>query len=782
VSPYEYAWAFVSALAGDPNRAIIDWRALHDTDKSDKGHARRGTLPEWWSWLEGMNSGGYGIFCTIAEMDGFGRELGNVAAIRAHYVDLDNLSADQNYARAAAWTPAPCFAVDTSPSKHHVYWPTAPYRDNDRFQLVQRKLRQLFDGDKRVIDAARVMRLPGTYNMKRPEAPFLVTCHALPGYLQPTSVEALEAALAGINVIDGGNGERFPLGEPSMAAPSLEWIAYGLQLLDPNDLDRGEWIAITSAVKQAGWTFGEHAVRRVWEAWCARYTANDPGENEKQWSSIRNTELGWPSLTRRIAGLRVALDNSGIVVASPTPAPVAAPDAMTPPPVQAAIADAIGVSPPSLDCSGEFLTHVEQQQWFKGCVFVVKEGKILAPDGRFLNATQFNGAYGGKRFIITSGGKDTDEPFKAALRSTMWTIPKVDHVRFVPHEPHGAIITDELGRAGVNMYKPAMIKTREGDPSPFLNHLAAILPVESDREILIKFLAHNAKYPGHKIPWAPVIQSAEGVGKGVLKALMMHALGRPYVYFPNAQELTTGGSKFNGWLRNRLFILADEIKVDDKRDLIEVLKPLISEVIVEMQNKGIDQDMDDNFANWLFFTNYKDAVPVSKNGRRYAIFYSPLQTEAHLLAMGMGEEYFNAMYRWLDEGGAAIVTHYLLNYPIERGAIPMRAPKTSSWDEAVKISRTPIERVIQEALEDQLPGFRGGWISVASATKRIKEQGALRGNAPPHAITSTLESLGYVKVGRTPRAYQQEEFTKSDLYHFGGWADVAGFGVAQGWD
>lgn len=788
MQPYDYTWQFVASFAGDPSTAIIDWRAIHDTRKDIPAIPFRGTLPECWGSIQHYNSQGYGIFAVIAAMDGQGRELANVAHVRAHYIDLDNLSALQNYERAAVSQPPPCLGVQSSPGKFHVYWAIQPYQGNERFTLLQRKLRQVYDGDKTIIDATRVMRVPGTLHLKA--EPHLVTCWPLAGHGQWHHVEAMETALAGVNVIDGGVGERHDLGKPEMAAPSLDWIRYALDLLDPNGLDRAEWIAITSAVKQAGWTLTTaEALYDIWAAWCARYTANDVGENHKQWHSIRNTELGWPSLVRRVPGLRAALSFGGVdVSADPVLSNGSAPGGPspqdTPPsPVQAGVSFP-GANPPPLDCSGEFLTHLEQQEWFKGCTFVVSLGQILAPDGRFLNATQFNGAYGGKRFLINSAGKDTTEAWAAALRSTLWTVPKVDHVRFLPHEPHGAIVYDALGRTGVNRYKPAIVQRMDGDATPFLRHMQAIIPDEADLNILLDFLAHNFRYPGHKIPWAPVIQSVEGAGKGLLKALVTHALGKPYVHFPNAKELTNSGSQFNAWMRNKLFILADEIKVDDKRDLIEVLKPMISEVLIEVQGKGVDQELEDNFSNWCFFTNYKNAVPVHKNGRRYAIFFSPLQTEADLMSRGMGEAYFTAMYGWMKNGGAAIVTDWLMNRPIERGAIPMRAPKTSSWNEALKVSRSPIERVIQEAIEDGLAGFRGGWVSLVSAMDRIKKQGAIRGNVPPHAVTEVLESLGYVAVGRAPRAYFSEspDLQRSELYHFAGWADVAGFATMQGWE
>lgn len=764
---FDLASAYVTALAGDVN-AVMDFRCLHDTDKGLPGHAKRGTLSDLWPWISGMNLVGYGAFATPAQMDGVGRNLENAELIRAHYVDLDGIDAQQQYEAAAQWSPAPGFAVNSSPGKHHVYWPVQHYAaqaDRNRFETVQRKLRQTFNGDGAVIDAARVMRLPGTLHLKNPAAPHMVTCHALAGFGQPLTVDQLEAALAHVTVIDGG-GERHDLGDPALAAPSLQWLKRAMELVDPNDLDRGEWIALTAAVKQAGSTLvDEGTLFAMWSEWCARYAHNDQAENHKQWHSIRNTQLGWHSLVARVPSLKASMtfgQTAPTVGANVPPMPEPAP----------------------LDCRSEILSHLECQQWFKGCVYVGSQGKILLPNGRLYNASQFNASqYAGKRFIWTEDGKLTDEPWKAATRSTVWSIPKVDHMRFLPTLPAGEIVTDVLGRKGVNTYVKPNIDMVPGDVSAFLNHIAAIIPDPADQRVLFDWMAHVVRYPGFKIPWAPVIQSAEGIGKGVIKLAMTYAIGAPYVHFPDAQQLGDSGGKFNGWMRNKVFILADEIKVDEKRHMVEVLKPLISEELIEVQSKGVDQEMEDNPSNWGFFTNYKDAVPVSRNGRRYAIFYSPIQSEDDLMARGMDDLYMKQLFAWLKGDGQKHVAHWLHNYEIERGSIPMRAPKTTSWAEAVQISRSPIERTISEAVEANAPGFAGGWVSEIAAMKRIRDTGATKGNVPPHAIRAVLEGMGYRESGRQERPYLQEDKDRMGVLYFkDGRAHPGGYGAAQGYD
>lgn len=760
---FDLAQAYVATLAGNAD-AVVDFRVLHDRDKGAHGHVHRGTLRDSWQWLCAMNDQGYGCFMVCAELDGNGQKMDNVVHLRANYIDIDGADAQQQYERAVTVQPAPTFAVQSSPGKYHVFWKTAPHSDRNRFTMVQRRLASLFHADPKVSDATRVLRLAGTIHHKN--EPHLVTCWALAGMGHPTTIDALDAATAHVVVPDGASGDRKPLGEGDQA-PSLDWLKHALTLLDPNEQSRDEWLAICAAVKQAGWTLADNdTLFAIWSDFCARYEKNDRAENAKVWKSIDATELGWRTLCRRVPSLQAALSFGQPQESVP------APNVPPMPPPQ----------PPALDCSGEYLTHLEQQTWFAGCTFIVTMAQILGPDATFYNQAAFNATFGGKYFIIDGDGKKTDEPWKAATRSTLWRIPRVHHIRFLPQEPTGTIVTDALGRTGVNMYVPPVIERTPGDASPFLNHIAAIIPDEGDRKILFDWMAHIVKFPGFKIPWAPVIQSAEGIGKGVIKDVMTYAVGLPYVHYPNAQELADSGGKFNGWMRNKVFILADEIKVDEKRHMVEVLKPLVSEKLIEVQSKGIDQKMEDNPACWAFFSNYKDAVPVSKNGRRYAIFYSPLQTEAMLLARGMNDDYMKSIFSWLHSGGLAIVADWLHNYPIERGAIPMRAPKTTSWDEAVSISLSPIERVVQDAVADGVVGFRGGWISSLAVLKRCRETGAVKGNILPTTIASILEGMGYVEIGRADRPFMQESAdTRATLYAKDAGADVAGYGPAQGY-
>lgn len=771
---YQQASAYVIALTGDIN-AVIDWRCIQDKDKSAPAILYRGTLQQCWQLLCDANARGYGVFACVNEMDGVGRMLPNVYRIRTHYVDLDDLAlSQQGYQDACNWGIRPSFAVNTSPGKYHIYWPSTAYRDVERFANIERKLRTKFSGDLNVIDATRVLRVPGFYHCKG--EPQLVTCHALPGYGYVTTPEALEAALSDIIVRTGSGGVRQELGDGDQA-PTLEWAVTALNAIDPNELSRHEWITVTSAFKQAAWSHTDPAtVELIWQSWCARYSNNDTGENNKQWNSIRQTEVGFKNLVNRSESLQGLLKLGNPVEGWQPPQAFATPQPQQP-----------GNPAPLPTFSNAMLTAGEQAEYFKGCVLIERFGEILVPTGRMMGPGDFNAKFGGKHFIIDDGGTSTDEPWKAATRSRQWTVPKCDHIRFVPIEAPGAFIRDDLGRFGVNTYKPALVNRRQGDVTPYLRHIELIMPHPQDRKHFHDFMAHNAKFPGFKIPWAFLIQSEEGAGKGIIKAVLRHLMGGPYVHFPNAQELIESGSKFNAWMRAKLFIVVDEIKVDERRDMIEVLKPMISEAEIEIQGKGHDQDKEDNYSNWIFFSNYKDAIPIRKNGRRFAILYSAIQSLQDLLSRGMDQGYFDRLYSWLEHGGGKeIIADYYMNYPIERGSIPMRAPETSSTQEALRQSRGPIETVVLEAIEDALPGFRGGWIGSVALANVLRQRGIK--STSEKTLATVLEGMGYRHIARAPRAYFNEggdANRRSQLYHINAntpHTAVVEYGRLQGWE
>lgn len=748
MTDFNLTTAYIASLTGNANTEC-DWRIINDRNVGEMGINLRGSLTAVASQLEAYNQQGYGIFMTVNAMNPTGpRTLENVAYIRAHVVDLDDIiSAQDSYQRAVKSGMPPHFAVQSSQGKFHLYWLVEPYKDNEFYSLHQRKLVQLYNSDPNVIDATRILRVPGFYHNKRD--PQLVTCWGLHNGPRYTAQQIADN-LATINIVSVG-GKRSELGDSKLSAPNLNLLVYALNTIDPNTLNRDEWLGTSAAFKQAGWSLAdENTLKNIWLQWCAKYATNNPDENLKMWVSFKDTQVGWSRFCRLVPEVLAmqyfSQPQAQQTAPQGTPAPVTTPE------------------PCEMNNLPEILDATAKQIWFKNCFFVESEGKIFSPTGRFMNQVQFNGRYGGKEFTLkNNGGKLTDDAWKAALRSVDWSIPKVDHCRFLPQEASFSVIVDDMGRKGLNTYIPARIKAIEGDVSRWKDYLTRIFNTPEDIKIFEDYIAHCIKFPGWKIPWSVLLQSAKGIGKQMISDIIKHSVGEPYTYQPDAEELVSGVSQFNGWMRNKLMILVDEVRVGDRNDLMNGLKTIITDRRIAIESKGVDQEMEDNVANWIFFSNFKDAFPIDENERRYCIFYSRLQSALQIEEAGLTKEFFDTMYHWLEcEQGFEKLAWYYLNYPIERGSLPHRAPHTSSYEEVLKIGRSPLRVILDDKINAGERGFRGGYVSYVMFQKAVSES-SMRSKPLEHTLKSIIEGKGYHELGYTKAPVAGEDLKQPSL-------------------
>lgn len=392
----------------------------------------------------------------------------------------------------------------------------------------------------------------------------------------------------------------------------------------------------------------------------------------------------------------------------------------------------------------QYLTVTQQQELFKGCVYIRDMHKVLTADGALLKPEQFKAMYGGYVFALDAMNvKTTRNAWEVFTESQAINFPKSFGACFRPENPPGAIITEEGGTM-VNIYIPAVVERKKGDATRFLDHLAKLLPNDRDRLILLSYMAACVQHIGVKFQWCPLLQGIEGNGKTLLANCIAKAVGWKYTHTPNANDLS---NKFNQWILGKLLILVEEIYANDRKEAVETLKPLITNPIIEIQGKGTNQLTGDNRANFFMCTNHKDAIRKTRTDRRYCVFYTDQQKDSDLRRCGMGGNYFPSLYEWLRREGYAIVTDYLMTYKISDEFNPAkrchRAPITSSTDEAYILSAGGLEQEIFEAIEQGKYGFAKGWISSLAFLHLIKERKDEK-RIPPNKRREIIGELGYV--------------------------------------
>ena len=412
------------------------------------------------------------------------------------------------------------------------------------------------------------------------------------------------------------------------------------------------------------------------------------------------------------------------------------------------------VPPPTPDTPGgadgdEYVLASDLTRHFQGAVYIESRYAAAVPDGSILTPQQFRSRsrYGGKALIYTGDGKKTRNAWEAFVENNQFCPPFAHDVWFRPDLAPRAMTLHE-GRTLFNSYAPVETRSVEGDPGPFLRHLEKVLPDAQDRGWLLHWMAWVVQNPGQKAMWSPLLQGMEGNGKTFFSAVMAFAVGQKYTHFPKADDLA---NKFNGWLEGKLFIGIEEIYVSDRRDILNTIKPWITNPTAEIQHKGQDQFTAYIPVNFLTNTNHKDAIPKTAGDRRYAPMFCAQQEPSDMIRDGMDDAYFSGLYDWAKADGFAICNWYLRQLAVAR--LPIRAPETSSTAEAIAVSLGPVEQAIQEAIASGDTGFRGGWVS-SFYLGLLLDARRLRGRAHPNQWDGIVRSLGYEKhpalpLGRT---------------------------------
>ena len=388
---------------------------------------------------------------------------------------------------------------------------------------------------------------------------------------------------------------------------------------------------------------------------------------------------------------------------------------------------------------------------FEGCTLVTKPASLVLPNGEELNAEQTNVAfsqYGPFPVTLTNSGEtkyaDKAWSFLMCAKPPYSFRRRAEGVAYDTMRVNGEIFEDEDGRVKVNAISPITRVSKKGDISPFQLHMEKLFPDERDRAIVWNYCCALVQYRGRKAPWAPVIQGGNGNGKGFLISALAYAVGAARTEIISADTLL---SRFNGFIAGKNLIAVPELVCPEMHTGIERLKAMLTDEWIALERKGQDIIKIRNQANFFMTTNYKDALRV-KDDRRFALFYTPQQTEEDLVRDEMDTDYFARLWKWAQEQeGYAYVAHAMEHETIPDAMSPfsglLRAPKTSAEDEAKIHRRGTIESEILEAIESGRPGFREKFISSWAIEQYLKEK-KIDGRLPRRRYTAVMKELGYI--------------------------------------
>lgn len=240
-------------------------------------------------------------------------------------------------------------------------------------------------------------------------------------------------------------------------------------------------------------------------------------------------------------------------------------------------------------------------------------------------------------------------------------------------------------------------------------HLAYLIPIETERTRFEQWLAHILQHPGEKIEtgWC-FVATQTGIGRNWLSGVLSRVL-RGYV-LNNAILDTILEGKYNGRMSRKLLMVVDEARAGlrgaNSWGLSEKLKTMVNADYREINEKHGLQWVEHNALRWLVFSNNWDALPIEQNDRRWNIIENP--------TLPQSTSYYDFIYATLRQNELiAAVWAHLSTLPLDGFNVGHR----SMENDARKRMLSNLANEVEQALAD----FRDHWQAQVARFETIKQ-------------------------------------------------------------
>jgi len=293
-----------------------------------------------------------------------------------------------------------------------------------------------------------------------------------------------------------------------------------------------------------------------------------------------------------------------------------------------------------------------------------------------------------------------------------------------------------------------------------LKHLDLLIASRKEQLLLLHWLVFIYQNPGRKLNWSIVLQGCPGSGKTYFADLMKLLLGDDV----RSLGASSIGGRFNGWATGCLLNVVEEIRVagSNRYEILDMIKPLISNSVIQIEEKGKDHRTVPNFTSYLMLTNHKDALPLGDEDRRYCVLFSDIQTKEQLYSVTGGSEktcgeYFDVLFDRTRERADALA-RYFTDYVLPDDFKPFgRAPVTVAKLEMSELSISGPRQVLEDLLDKHSCGcITKDFIDVSHLNDLCYGSGD---EVPKKkGLSSVLLEMGFRQInGRYFRTYKPEK-------------------------
>lgn len=170
-----------------------------------------------------------------------------------------------------------------------------------------------------------------------------------------------------------------------------------------------------------------------------------------------------------------------------------------------------------------------------------------------------------------------------------------------------------------NMFQPSKIVAEAGDVTPWLDFLEHLIPNESDRKIVSKWLATLIACPETRMYFGLVLSSEQtGIGKGVLTERIL----RPILGASNCTsvlETAMANDTFNGWAARKRLAVVPELYAAGSTKLANRLKPVLTEPTLTINEKFLTPYELRNYLHMIICSNDDVPLRIDNSDRRFFV-------------------------------------------------------------------------------------------------------------------------------------------------------------------
>ena len=328
-------------------------------------------------------------------------------------------------------------------------------------------------------------------------------------------------------------------------------------------------------------------------------------------------------------------------------------------------------------------------------------------------------------------------------------IPSVWDYTYDPSSPNDIFVIDQ-GKAYVNTYRRCYPQPVPADAEEagrlFLLHLAVLIKEPEYRRILMDWLAYLVQHPGAKIRWSPLIQGAEGCGKTFLADAMSVVLGKDHVKPIGGGQIFSG---YNEWAAGHQLIVLEEVRINgvNRHEVMNVLKPLVSNTEIAINQKYRDSRPAPNRTNYLLLTNHRDSLALNHESRRYFVLQSAIQTKAQVAALRDADHFVN-LYNMIQTQAGGLRS-FFETWEISEDFLPnASAPDTVYLEQLIAESANETVGTVRRLIaEGDNALVQPDMLSSKVLLEMLHDGEGLRKVSAQH-LSTVLREEGYIQLTR----------------------------------